>query len=174
MMRVSVLLAALGLNLAVLLPFASAGDSESMTFKTSDPARDQQADLAAAGHVLDRLHQLASTADWDGYFALYAETARFIGTDITEVWTKDQLRTYASKAEGGWTYFPSERQITISPDGRSAYFHEILDHARLGKTRGTGTLIRAGGSWRIAQYHLTLPIPNAMIADVAQEILSQK
>ena len=44
-----------------------------------------------------------------------------------------------------------------------------LSHAGLAK-RGTGVLRQIDGRWKICQYHLTLPIPNALAPKVVQLI----
>jgi hypothetical protein len=37
-------------------------------------------------------------------------------------------------------------------------------------TRSTGVLIREDGAWKIAQYHLTIPIPNDLANRVVKMI----
>jgi hypothetical protein len=43
-------------------------------------------------------------------------------------------------------------------------------NASLGETRGSGVLLREDGRWRVAQYNLTIPIPNELAGDVALRI----
>ena len=74
----------------------------------------------------------------------------------------------------GWTYHMLERHIVIAPSGRTAWFDERLENANLGETRGSGVLVMEGGSWKIAQYNLTIPIPNAMAGEVARTIRALK
>lgn len=127
---------------------------------------------AAICEVLDRFHRAASEADAGVYFSLFADDAVFIGTDVTERWSVDQLRAFAepyfSKGRG-WTYVPSERHITLLPGGEAARFDEILSNESYGTCRGTGTLILTPAGWRISQYSLTIPIPN----DLAREIVDR-
>ncbi len=126
---------------------------------------------AAVGAVLDALHARASAADFDGYFALYAENAVFLGTDREEYWPLSAFKAYTRErfASGtGWTYVPTERFVHVNGD--VAWFEERLDHASYGETRGTGVLVRESGAWRVAQYNLTLPIPNALFTDVVEAI----
>ena len=47
---------------------------------------------------------------------------------------------------------------------------ERLDNASLGETRGTGVLLLQEGHWRVAQYNLTIPIPNALAGEVVARI----
>jgi ketosteroid isomerase-like protein len=123
---------------------------------------------------LDKFHLAAAQADWQGYFSLYTDDAIFIGTDASETWTLDELKHYAKPAFDsgkGWTYVPIERHIYFSKDNTLAWFDEMLSHEKLGLTRGTGVLeLSDNGQWKIAQYHLVMPIPNALIKDVAEQI----
>ncbi len=123
--------------------------------------------------VLDDFHAAASEADAQRYFAHFAEGAIFLGTDITERWTLEEFRAYAEGpfAEGrGWTYVPRQRHVYYSDDGAAAWFDEILANDNFGDTRGTGVLVRVDGAWKIAQYHLTLPVPNGLIYDLVRMI----
>ena len=55
---------------------------------------------------------------------------------------------------------PGERHVQLSPDGRTAWFDELLSHAKYGQLRGTGVLRSVEGRWRVAQYNLTFTVPN--------------
>ena len=127
----------------------------------------------AVSAVLDALHEAASEADFDRYFSLYAAEAVFLGTDATERWTREGFMDYARPhfdAGRGWTYRMIERHISIAPGGRTAWFDERLDNAGLGETRGSGVLVIEDGSWKVAQYNLTIPIPNEVAGDVVRTI----
>lgn len=122
-----------------------------------------QKETVAVEAVLDSFHDAASKADGKRYFSLLAPDAIYIGTDATERWTVEQFRAFAEPYFGsgrGWTYLPSSRHVTLGPDGSTAWFDEILENASYGTTRGTGVLTREAGDWKIAQYHLTIPVPN--------------
>lgn len=134
-------------------------------------ARDGYA--AAIDQVLDALHDAAARADEARYFALFADDAVFLGTDATERWSKDQFRAYAHPlfAQGkGWAYSKVTRNIFVADDGRFAWFDETTSNAKLGDCRGTGVLVRRGERWKIAQYNLTIPIPNELAEDVVRQI----
>mgnify|MGYP006236141879 CR=1 FL=1 len=123
--------------------------------------------------TLDALHHNASIADMDEYFNLYHDTAVFIGTDASEVWNKEAFKAYAKPhfdKGKGWTYHPKTRNVYFSPNQDVAWFDELLDNESLGETRGTGVLIKEEGRWKITQYHLTIPIPNALADSVAIQI----
>jgi len=123
--------------------------------------------------ILDQLHQSASKADGGTYFSLFSDNAIFIGTDPKETWTiqefKDFALPYFSKGTG-WTYHPRDRHIYFSESGMTAWFDEMLDNKKYGETRGTGVLVKTSQGWKIAQYHLTLPIPNDLTTKVVQLI----
>ncbi len=142
------------------------------------PAAAQSSDdERAVSAVLDALHDAASKAQFDRYFGLFAEDAVFLGTDATERWSVADFKAYAKPIfdEGrGWTYTPTERHVYIARDGRTAWFDERLENANLGETRGTGVLVREGGTWKIAQYNLTIPIPNALAREVVRMIRAAK
>lgn len=133
----------------------------------------------AVESVLNDLHQYASDANFDAYFNVYHDEAIFIGTDASEVWTKETFMQYAKPhfdKGTGWTYTPTIRHIYFSPGMDVAWFDELLHNEKLGETRGTGVLIKEGTTWKVSQYHLTIPIPNSIASDVAKQIkaLSEK
>lgn len=130
-------------------------------------------DVVRVGAVLDQLHKAASRAEESVYFGLFDASAVFIGTDAGERWPVGEFRVYAHGrfAQGqGWTYTPTSRHVDIAADGETAWFDEMLDSAKYGVCRGTGVLIRRGGQWKIAQYHLTVPVPNDLLPEVVQRI----
>lgn len=128
---------------------------------------------AEVSEVLDALHRAAAEADFDAYFGLYAREAVFLGTDATERWTRADFEAYARphfEAGRGWSYEPVERHVRVSENGRTAWFDERLSNASLGETRGSGVLVREAGGWRVAQYNLTIPVPNEIASEVVERI----
>lgn len=125
------------------------------------------------GAVLDALHDAAARADEATYFGLFAPGAVFLGTDPTERWTLQEFRTWAHPhfASGrGWTYRVEERHVELAEGLGTAWFDERLSNAAYGECRGTGVLTRAGTTWRIAQYSLSLPVPNDLARDLVERI----
>lgn len=123
--------------------------------------------------VINQLHQHAAEAKFKAYFDLFTDDAIFIGTDAGETWDIKSFRNYAKPVFDrgqGWTYTPKERHIYFSPGKDVAWFDELLDNASYGLTRGTGVLIKTDNGWKITQYHLTIPIPNDLAKDVANQI----
>ncbi|MSR36554.1 MAG: protein with SnoaL 3 domain, NTF 2 superfamily [Gemmatimonadetes bacterium] len=120
---------------------------------------------AQIGRVLDDFHAAAAAADFDRYFGHFAAEGVFLGTDASERWTVGEFREYARpyfRPGGGWTYHPRGRHVTFTPDGRTAFFDELLDNSGLGETRGSGVMVHEVGAWKVAQYNLSIPIPNAL------------
>ncbi len=132
------------------------------------------ADLtASAGAVLDDFHDAAAKADEDRYFAHFHPQGLFLGTDASERWTLEEFKAFAMpyfQRDTAWTYEPGLRHISVSEDGQWAWFDEALTNAKYGRCRGTGTLRRASGQWKIVQYHLTMPIPNDLAVETARRI----
>ncbi|MEO1303034.1 MAG: nuclear transport factor 2 family protein [Myxococcota bacterium] len=123
--------------------------------------------------LLDGFHRAAAQADEEGYFEHFAQRAVFLGTDPEERWSVEAFRAYAHKhfSQGkGWTYVPSERSIVFGPERRVAWFHEVVTHEAYGRCRGTGTVIRERGAWKIAQYSLSLPLPNEKFKAIAADV----
>lgn len=127
------------------------------------------------GRVLDDFHQAAAQADGPRYFGHFSADAVFLGTDITERWTLSEFQAYASgpfSRGQGWTYIPVTRHVYLARDGQTAWFDETLKNDKYGMTRGSGVLVLEGGQWKVAQYHLTLPVPNELIDDLVRMINS--
>lgn len=131
----------------------------------------------AVAAVLDDFHDAASKADEERYFAHFAPLGVFIGTDATEHWTVEEFRAYAhpSFSQGkGWTYRSTSRVISFARDERTAWFDELLVNEKWGVCRGSGVLVRRSKKeeWKIAQYNLSVPIPNDLLPEVAGRIKS--
>ncbi|MBS0198100.1 MAG: nuclear transport factor 2 family protein [Planctomycetes bacterium] len=132
-----------------------------------DPRGAAKRDVAK---TLDDFHDAAAKADEARYFAHFTPDAVFIGTDATERWTKEEFRAWAKPyfARGtAWKYTPKSRNVYVFEN--TAWFDEMLDNPRLSECRGTGVLLRdETGVWRIAQYHLVVPVPNELADDLVK------
>lgn len=123
--------------------------------------------------ALTDFHDAAAKADGARYFGHFAPDAVFIGTDATERWTLPEFRAFAEPyfdAGRGWTYVGRDRQVFLGPGGQTAWFDEMLDNESYGETRGTGVFVRVDGGWRLAQYHLTIPVPNELAKELVRMI----
>jgi len=123
--------------------------------------------------VLDDWHKAAATADEARYFGHAAPDFIFLGADASERWDLASFRAFSHPyfAKGkAWTFVPHDRHVNFSPDGAVAWFDEKLDSASYGDCRGSGVLRRIAGTWKIAQYNLTIPIPNDLAKTVVEMI----
>jgi uncharacterized protein (TIGR02246 family) len=128
---------------------------------------------AAVNAVLDDWHKAATQADEARYFGHFTPDAVFLGTDATERWTRDEFRTWArpyfSKGKA-WSFTTVSRHVSFSKDGAVAWFDEALSTPNMGPARGSGVLVKDGGAWKLAQYNLSIPIPNDLMQDFKQRI----
>ena len=127
--------------------------------------------------TLDDFHRAAATADYQRYTALMAEQIVVLGTDARERWQGQAFADFARphfESGRGWEYRPRQRRVRLSPNGEVAWFDEQLDHDRLGTCRGSGVLVRESGRWKVAQYNLSVPIPNDLVDSVAAQIRARE
>jgi hypothetical protein len=131
----------------------------------------------AVDSVLDDWHRAAATADEARYFGHFASNGVFMGTDATERWTVAEFRQWAKEPfqrRSAWDFHPRNRHVSFSADGATAWFDEMLDTPNLGVCRGSGVLVLEGGKWKIAQYNLSVPIPNSIVSALVKEIAAAK
>jgi hypothetical protein len=122
----------------------------------SDPA-------TTIGKLLDDWHAAAARADEEAYFKPLSAESVYLGTDATERWNKEEFRKFAHPhfAKGkAWSFKSVRRSISISKDGKVAWFDEDLATPNLGPCRGSGVLVLEEGTWKITQYNLAATIPN--------------
>ena len=136
-------------------------------------AHGEQTDDLAIHSQLDRLHEMASQANFDDYFALYAPDAVFIGTDAGERWTIDEFKAYAEphfSAGREWTYRTIERHIM--GQGGVRWFDELLWNEKLGPCRGSGVIVKVGDEWLVSHYVLSLAVPNQIAGEVGGQSIA--
>lgn len=112
--------------------------------------------------TLNNWHKAAAESQFDTYFNLMTDDAIFIGTDPTENWNLKDFKAFAKPyfdKEKAWNFTPLTRKIYLSPDGKTAWFDELLD-TQMKICRGSGTLLLQKGHWKIAHYVLSITIPN--------------
>lgn len=123
--------------------------------------------------ILDNFHQAAAQADYTRYMDLLAEDAIYLGTDSGERWNKAEfsafVKPYFSQGKG-WLYRPIERHITATKADNIVFFDELLENKNYGRCRGSGLLINTKQGWKILQYNLSIPVPNAIANDVVDSI----
>src|SRR5262249_3114557 len=122
---------------------------------------------------LDDFHDAAARADEDRYFAHFAPDGVFLGTDAAERWDVAAFRAYAHPhfdRGKAWSFRGLRRRIAAQGD--VAWFEEDLETQNLGPARGSGVLVRSGSRWLIAQYVLSIPIPNERFREVRELLTS--
>lgn len=147
-----------------------------LTLVASTPDTQKPADPAAAVNaVLDDWHRAAAQADEARYFGHFTPDAVFLGTDATERWTRDEFRAWAKPffTRGkAWSFTSVSRKVGFSKEGTVAWFDEALSTPNMGPARGSGVLVKEGGAWKIAQYNLSIPIPNDLLKEFKERIES--
>ena len=127
-------------------------------------------DSAAVAKVLDNWHHYAATTNFESFFDLMTPEAVFIGTDATEHWSKSEFQKYAQPhfAKGkAWNFTSVQRTISFSKDHQTAWFDELLD-TQMKICRGSGVMQKENGQWKIAQYVLSMTVPNVHSAKVVE------
>jgi ketosteroid isomerase-like protein len=122
--------------------------------------------------VLNKYHQTAAKGQLEAYFDLFTDDAVLMGTDGSERWNVEEFKAYVTPffSKGiGWLYTPKERHINFVDTGKVAFFDELLFSESYGNCRGTGVLINTKDGWKIAQYSLSVPMPN----DLAKSLIKQ-
>ncbi len=139
------------------------------------PSEEQRAEYKAdIQAIMEDWHDAAAEADFDRYFGYFADsTSIFMGTDATERWTVSEFKAFSKPyfdRGRAWNFTPLNRYVYLSDDGHTAWFDEELSTPNLGPSRGTGVLVLKNNAWKIAHYNLTVPIPNAIMDDVKEQI----
>lgn len=136
---------------------------------TPSPKVDIPTESKSIANALDDMHAAAASADEKRYFDHFADQAVFLGTDASERWDLDAFKKavhpYFEKGKA-WKYRSVRRAITVGSDGKRAWFDEDLETEKLGPARGSGVLVKESGHWKVAQYNLSIPIPNARFGEV--------
>ncbi|MFT5199799.1 MAG: hypothetical protein ACI87O_002473 [Planctomycetota bacterium] len=127
-------------------------------------------DGLSVNEVMDDWHKAAADVDADRYLGYLAAESVFLGTDPSERWDKGQFSAYVEHyfmdLKRGWTYQPSQRQVTFSTDESIAWFDERLENAGYGVLRGSGVLNLQPEGWRIVHYSMTFAVPNAKVEEM--------
>jgi len=122
--------------------------------------------------LIDSWHEAAAINDQEGYFEKIDEHGIYIGTDSSEVWTRQEFYDWSTphfQKENGWAFKAQSRNVYLSDDGRMAWFDELLDYGK-GTLRGSGVLAKKDTEWRILHYVLSVPVPNDKFTEVMKLI----
>lgn len=138
---------------------------------SSAAAQEITVDETAIIAVLDDFHDAAAKGDNGRYLGHFTENGVFLGTDEWERWPlKPDFTDYVAgrfKDGVGWVYKSEMKKIAFSNDGNVAWFDEtsVSQHSG-GRYRGSGVLEKVDGTWKIAQYVLSVLVYNEVAGDV--------
>ena len=114
---------------------------------------------------IDAWHNAAANANYDAYFNFIADQGIFIGTDVSERWSKKEFsdfsKPYFDKGKA-WSFTAEERTIRLNDKKNIAWFDEILD-TWMGDCRSTGVLSVHKGKWQLEHYQLSVTIDNELM-----------
>jgi len=137
---------------------------------------DTSKDIAAIDELMTAWHHAAAVADEETYFGLMAPGAIFLGTDVTERWTREEFREWADPrfhGDAAWVYRARERNVHLGPAGTVAWLDEDLESESYWDCRGTAVLEKIEGRWKIRHYSLTFTIPNAAVSEIKPVVLRE-
>ena len=80
--------------------------------------------------LLDNWHHAAAVADENTFFGSMTEDARYIGTDETENWKRDELKEWSKEyfsKDSAWDFKKKTRNVFVYSDRKMAWFDETLD-----------------------------------------------
>jgi hypothetical protein len=139
---------------ALLLSFATA-----CAFAQSDADFVRQVNA-----FVDRWHDDAANTRPD-YFDKIAPQGVYIGTDKSEVWTRDQFKAWAKPywdKKKAWAFTAQKRNVYFSPDKKYVWFDEQLN-TQMGTCQASGVLRNTGKGFLIEHYQLSLAVPNELL-----------
>ncbi len=113
-------------------------------------------------NTLNQWHKDVADSNFDAYFNKMTSNSVFVGTDASEVWSKQKFKEFAKPffdKKETWNFTSINRNIYFSSDQKTAWFDEILD-TWMGICRGSGVIVRDDNNWKIAHYVLSATIPN--------------
>jgi len=126
----------------------------------------QTKEASDINNLLDDWHHAAAVADEDIFFGSMTKDAIYLGTDKSERWLRDDMRTWSKEyfdRESAWTFTKVERNVKLNESKDIAWFDELLD-TWMGPCRGSGVVVRTQGGWKISHYHLAIAVPNEHVS----------
>ncbi len=124
-------------------------------------------------------HQAAADVNQQAYFDFIDDDGTYIGTDSTEIWTKQEFFDWSTPYfEKGktWNFKTNSRNIYISENKIFAWFDELVTNGKI-TLRGSGVLEKQQNTWKIKHYVLSLPVTNKKfnaVRDVFNETEERK
>jgi len=135
----------------------------------------EQEEQQAINSHLNEWHQAAADIDQHAYFDFIDADGIYIGTDSTEIWTKqaffDWSTPYFEKGKT-WNFKTNSRNIYISENKSFAWFDELVTNGNI-TLRGSGILEKKENIWKLKHYVLSLPVPNDKFKAV-RDVINEK
>ena len=116
-------------------------------------------------NLMNAWHKAAATADEDIFFGSMKYAGIYIGTDQTELWTREEMKALMMKyfqKDSAWDFKTIERNVYSSDNEQVAWFDEKLD-TWMGVCRSSGVVEKVEGEWKISHYHLSVTVDNDLI-----------
>jgi hypothetical protein len=122
---------------------------------------------------VDQWHDDAAHARL-AYFDKMAPNGVYIGTDKTELWSRDEFKKWAARffeRKSAWAFKATRRNVYMSPDQKLIWFDELLD-TQMGVCQASGVIGRTATGFEILHYQLSIAVPNE-VADQVTGIVKQ-
>ena len=103
------------------------------------------------------------------YFDKIAKDGIYIGTDRSELWTRDEIKAWSKKyfvAKSAWTFTATRRNVYASADKSLIWFDELLDTQNMGHAMASGVIRKTGTGFEIVHYQLSVAVPNEVVDQV--------
>lgn len=113
---------------------------------------------------MDQWHKDAAAAD-PVYFDKMAANGIYIGTDKSEIWTRDQFKAWATPffdRKKAWSFTAMKRNVYFSADKKYIWFDEQLD-TQMGICQASGVIHHTAAGFEIEHYQLSLAVPNPLM-----------
>jgi hypothetical protein len=153
--------------LALLLSMpAAAAEPPAITAVAPDAAFVRQVNAFVDGWHDDAAHTRPA------YFDKIAPQGIYIGTDKSEIWTRDQFKAWARpfwERKKAWAFTAQKRNVYYSPDRRYVWLDEQLT-TQMGTCQASGVLRNTGDGFLVEHYQLSMAVPNALNAGIAKAI----
>lgn len=134
-----------------------------------------EADAALTKQVnafVDEWHGDAASARLT-FFDKMAPDGVYIGTDRTELWRRDEFKTWARKyfdRKSAWNFKATRRNVYASSDKSLIWFDELLDTPNMGPCMASGVIRKTAKGFEIVHYQLSMAVPNEVADQVTRLI----
>ncbi len=106
------------------------------------------------------------------YFDKIAENGVYIGTDKTELWSREEFKTWARPhfdRKQAWAFTVIKRNVYFSEDKKFFWFDELLD-TKMGVCQASGVIRQTAQGLKIEHYQLSIAVPNEIANKITRTI----